>query len=42
MNPELNKIKEVELTEKIKVILLEDLAFTYGNNTEEFHKKLKK
>lgn len=36
-----NTISEVELTEELKIILLEDLAYTYGNNTTKFNNKLK-
>ena len=33
--------EEVELTPELKLILLEDLAYVYGNNTKEFNAKLK-
>lgn len=33
--------KEVEMTEELKTILLEDLAFTYGDDTKKFNAKLK-
>lgn len=34
-------IKEVELTPKMKQILIEDLAYAYGNDSTKFSKKLK-
>lgn len=33
--------KEVELTDELKQILLEDLSYAYGNNTQLFGNKLK-
>lgn len=33
--------EEVELTDKLRVILLEDLAYVYGENTEKFNQKLR-
>lgn len=33
--------KEVELTPELKQILLEDLAYAYGRNTNKFGQKLK-
>lgn len=33
--------KEVKLTEELKQILLEDLAYAYGTNTSKFREKLK-
>jgi len=33
--------KEVELTNELKIILLEDLAFAFGNNTSKFNQKLR-
>lgn len=37
----LGKIKILDLNNEIKVILLEDLAYYYGNNTSKFNEKLK-
>lgn len=33
--------EEVELTPELKITLLEDLAYAFGNNTKEFNAKLK-
>lgn len=33
--------KEVELTNELKQILLEDLAYTYGSSTRKFASKMK-
>ncbi len=35
------KIKEQPLTEELKIKLLGDLAYAYGNNTKKFEEKLK-
>lgn len=37
----LDSAKEVEMTDELKQILLEDLAYTYGNDTNKFALKLK-
>lgn len=37
----MSKAKEVELTEEMRITLLEDLAYAYGSDTKEFNKKLK-
>ena len=37
----LSNATEVELTDELKVILLEDLAYGYGYDSELFNKKLK-
>ena len=33
--------REVELTKELKQILLEDLAYAFGNDTKKFNQKLK-
>jgi hypothetical protein len=33
--------KEVEMTPELKIILLEDLAYTYGQDSKKFNAKLK-
>lgn len=33
--------EEAELTPELKLTLLEDLAYAFGNNTKEFNAKLK-
>lgn len=40
-NTSLEYAKEVELTPKLKQILIEDLAYTYGSNTSKFSDKMK-
>jgi hypothetical protein len=35
-----DRIKEVELDDKLRQILLEDLAFTYGQHSRDFTDKL--
>lgn len=40
-NMELNKIEDSELTPKLKLILLGDLAYAYGSNTRKFEEKVK-
>ena len=37
----INYCKEVELTDELKKILIEDLAFAFGNNSEKFYQKLR-
>ena len=36
----LTEAKEVELDERLKLILLEDLAFAFGNDSKKFRDKL--
>jgi hypothetical protein len=36
-----DRCKEVELTLALKIILLEDLAYTYGQDTKKFNAKLR-
>ena len=38
---DMSNVKEVVLTKKLKQILLEDLAYTYGNDSHKFSLKLK-
>lgn len=40
-NTILSSAKEIEETPELRQILLEDLAYTYGNNTTKFREKLK-
>ncbi len=40
-NTSLEYAKEVELTPELKLILLQDLAYAYGNDTDKFTQKLK-
>jgi len=35
------QLKEIELDEVMRTILLEDLAYAYGTNTKKFNAKLK-
>lgn len=37
----MERAKEVELTDELKVTLLEDLAFAYGQNSKKFSEKLR-
>jgi len=37
----MDSAKEVELTQELRLILLGDLAYTYGNDTNKFIKKIK-
>jgi len=37
----LSEVQEIEETPKLKQILLEDLAYIYGSNTNKFTEKLK-
>jgi acyl-CoA-binding protein len=37
----MEKAKEVELTDELKITLLEDLAFAYGQNSKKFNEKLR-
>lgn len=36
----LTEAKEVELDERLRLILLEDLAFAFGNDSKKFRNKL--
>lgn len=42
VNLKLSKPKKEKLTNELKLMLLGDLAFVYGNNTSRFEDKLKK
>jgi len=37
----MERAKEVELTNELKVTLLEDLAYAYGQNSKKFSEKLR-
>jgi len=41
VNLKLSKPKKEKLTNELKLTLLVDLAFVYGNNTSKFEEKLK-
>lgn len=40
-NMSLDIVEEVELTEELLITLIEDLAYVYGKDTDNFSKKLK-
>ena len=40
-NTVLTQAKETELTPELKQVLLEDIAYVYGNNSKQFTAKLK-
>lgn len=39
-NTDLSYSKELELTGELRKILIEDIAFAYGNDTKKFSKKM--